>query len=191
MANANDVTGNNASADANTSESKNTKPIKYPQLFYSPDYQQLFNKEIEEMTLELLQTAELILSTYDYKTIGYLNDNSPILSYDNFGKLVSRTEKDSVQILSHQVNPAVADKTYSILETTISPIKESICVRPNSNYSSLIQNFGHHGTTTGPNIIKYRPGYRPNGDAYYDLELNVTDVDGVIGYNIYMIEEVE
>lgn len=188
MANASETVDSQASATA-LSKSNNLKATKFPNLFYSPDYKELFNKEIEEITLELLETAELVLTNFDYKTIEGIGDYRPSVSYDEFDSITSVELSESDNITVPQTTLEQSDITYNIAATTISPIKYSIQSLPGISYSSILSNYGYH--SSGPNNIKNYAGYRSNGQAYYDLEIPVLDVDGVIGYNIYMIEEVE
>lgn len=186
---ATDVTNTTATATGASNTSAAAKPTKYPQLFYSPDYQQLFNKEIQEITMELLQTAEVALSSFDYKTIQSIQDATQTVQYDNFGKVLSISNKDEIQLVTPQTDPSIANDIYDVAELVIIPVKNSLQIKPETAYSTILSNYGYHGS--GPNIIKYKPGYRADGIPYYDLEIPVTDPDGVIGYNIYMIEEVE
>lgn len=189
MVNAIDVTGGAAKATNQTTASNSAKSVQYPQLFYSPDYQQLFNKEIQEITMELLQTAEVALSSFDYKTINNIQDSSVTVQYDNFGKVLSISNKEDTVLVTPQTDPKIANDIYDMAELVVVPIKNSLQIKPGIEYSTILSNYGYYAS--GPNVAKYKPGYRADGSPYYDLEIPVTDPDGVIGYNIYMIEEVE
>ena len=189
MVTAIDVTGRAAKATNQTTASNSAKSVQYPQLFYSPDYQQLFNREIQEITMELLQTAEVALSSFDYKTINSIQDSTETVQYDNFGKVLSVSSKEDTILVTPQTDPKIAHDIYDVADLVVIPVKNSLQIKPGTNYSTILANYGRY--TSGPNITKYKPGYRADGSPYYDLEVPVTDPDGVIGYNIYMIEEVE
>jgi hypothetical protein len=184
-----EVVGNNNSSGNQVSGSNSSKPTKYPSLFYSPDYQQLFNKEIKEITMELLQTAESALSSFDYKTIQTLQDSGPLVQYDDFGKIISITPREEKGLVLPQTNPDIANNIFELSELVVSPIKDALQIRPNIAYSSILSNYGYY--RSGPDIVKYKPGYSASGSPYYDLEVSVTDPDSVVLYNIYIIEEVE
>lgn len=189
MASASDTVNSNASSTKTTTKSSSTKPTRYANLFYSPDYQQLFQKEIEDISLEILETAEMALSSFDYRTIEYIQPaNSPVF-YDDFGKMTSITSIIDTPSINSQTVPFFADKAYNINDVVISKIRDSVEIRPDIEYSSILLNYGYHSLS--PDIIPYRAGYRADGSAYYDLEISIPNVGGVVGYNIYMIEEVD
>lgn len=188
MARVDEVVEDN-STPKTSSKSNSTKPIKYPNLFYSPDYQQLFNKEIKEITMELLQTAEVALSSFDYKTINTVADFNPSIQYDNFGNVLSTEQKDEQNFVSSQTDPDKANDAFNLSELVIIPVKNDIQQKPGTSYSSILSSFGYH--SSGPDIVKYRPGYSGSGSPYYDLEVSVTEPDGLVRYNIYIIEEVD
>lgn len=188
MTRAIDAFSGNASATNNISGSEAITPTKYPQLFYSPDYKQLFNKEIKEITMELLQVAEVALSSFDYRTINSIADFSNKISYDNFGNVLSRSNMYAGPIINQTIDSFLSNSIQQINTLIVSPIKDLLQIKPNKTYSSILENYGYH--RSGPDIIKYLPGYKGT-QPYYDLELNVGDIDGVIGYNIHMVQEVE
>lgn len=184
---AKDVVDNGNNTKKQTGKSKSKKPTKFPNLFYSPDYQQLFNKEIEEMTMELLQIAEVALSSYDYRTIDFVTDFNPRIEYDNFGQIVSTFARDSFLPYLPQTTVEQANILHDMASLVISPVKDALQLSPETKYSDILKNYGYYGS--GADIIQYKPGYRADGTPYYDLEIAVIDPDGVIGYNIYKIEE--
>lgn len=188
MADANDVVGNNNSSDSSTSKSNSSKAVKYPELFYSPDYKQIFNSEIEEISLELLQSAETILTNFNFKTIDSVDESRPVASYDSFG-IVTGLESKEPQDYKNIPDIGQAENLYNISDLVVIPIRNAIEKNPNNTHATVLSNFGYH--SSGPDIIQYKPGYLADGTPYYDLEVSPSNISGILGYNIYMIEEVE
>ena len=188
MADANDVVKDGSSSKDTTSKSSSSKPVKYPELFYSPDYKQIFNSEIEEISLELLQSAETILTNFNFKTIDSVSESRPVASYDSFG-VITGLESKEPQEYKNIPDIGQSENMYNISDLVIIPIRNSIEKNPNNTHATILSNFGSH--SSGPDIEQYRPGYLDDGTPYYDLEISPSNIGGILGYNIYMIEEVE
>jgi hypothetical protein len=155
-------------------------------LFYSPDYKVLYDKLFSDISLDLLNTAEMVLSNFNYQTIDLVDEDSSLIYQNNNGEYeIDFTEYPSNIIGS--VDSPTANFIYAINETTLSDIEDKLNVKSSEKFEQKMQYFGR-GTDTG-SFTKYLPFYDENGVPRYDLEMPVVDISGVIGYNIFMIQE--
>lgn len=166
----------------------NTKPVKYPKLWYSPDYKKIYDAEIKQINLLLLETADMMLSNFDYTTIDYVPENmNPTISSENDENRAINYAEPPADIAPHQTNPFIANKTYEVVDNSLTPLRQNLDETRNSNYRNILSAFGYSSKSGGFN--QYRPYYSSNGTAYYDLSINIPDTDIVTGYKIYLIEE--
>lgn len=166
----------------------NTKPVKYPKLWYSPDYKKIYDAEIEQLNLLLLETADMMLSNFDYRTIDSLAENAnPTISSQNDEFRVINYSEPTQNVAPHQTSPFDANKIYSIVSRSITPLRQALDESRNTDYQSILHSFGYSNKSNG--FLRYRPYYSQNGTAYYDLSINIPDCNIVTGYKIYLIEE--
>jgi hypothetical protein len=164
----------------------NLKATNAKTLFYSPDYKVLYDKLFSDISLDLLNTAEMVLSNFNYQTIDLVDEDSSIVYQNDDGEYeIDFTEYPSNIIGS--VDSSTANFIYAINETTLSDIEDKLNVKGLEKFEQKMQYFGR-GTDTG-SFTKYLPFYDENGVPRYDLEMPVVDISGVIGYNIFMIQE--
>jgi hypothetical protein len=167
----------------------NTKALGVPTLFYSPFYKKLFNVETDKIAAELLFTAENVLTNFDYRSIDSVADNNPTVSYSAEGEIVYSKPNPTSYIATQLKNPVLINDSYLIYETSIFPIIQSLNTDYGTTYKSLLSKFGHIEEGQ-QNITPNIPRYDNNGNASYDLEIDILDVAGVISYKTYTIEEV-
>ena len=130
----------------------------------------------------------MMLSNFDYKTIDYVPENmNPTISSENDELRVINYAEPPANIAVHQTNPFTANKTYEVVDVSITPLRQSLDESRNSDYQSILYNFGYHNKSNG--FLRYRPYYSSNGTAYYDLSINIPDTDIVTRYKVYWIEE--
>lgn len=166
----------------------NTKPVKYPKLWYSPDYKKIYDAEIEQINLMLLETADMMLSNFDYKTIDSLAENhNPMISYQDDATRQIDYAEPVPNVATHQTDVFTANKIYEIVSRVIIPIRQGLDESRNTDYQEILYNFGYHNKKDG--FIRYRPYYGSNGTAYYDLSISIPDISVVSKYKIYLIEE--
>jgi hypothetical protein len=164
----------------------NLKATHAKTLFYSPDYKVLYDKLFADISLDLLNTAEMVLSNFDYQTIDLVDEDSSIVYQNENGEYeVDFTEYPPNIVGS--VDSSTADIIYEINDKTLSVVENELNIKSGEVFESKMKYFGK-GTDTG-SFTKYLPSYDENGVPRYDLELPAPDISVVIGYNIFMIQE--
>jgi hypothetical protein len=165
---------------------KNSKASPGKTLFYSPDYKVLYDEVLKDASLTLLNTAEMVLANYDYQTIDTVSENELYVYQDDDGQYFAEVLEYTDSVVP-SVNATTANIIYAIQETTVSDIDDKLNNLLSNVYSDILQYFGKYNSSN--EFVKFRPGYTKDGRAYYDMELPIVDISGVLGYNIYMIEE--
>ena len=154
-------------------------------LFYSPDYQTIYKKEIDEINLQLLNTAEMVLSNYDYRTIDSVNDSIVSISQNADGEFEIDFNPPEPTIFG-AVSPSISNTIFGISEKVVSIIEGKL--NNTLSYLSVLINYGKPDATT--KLPSGLPTYDKSGKPTYDLYLTgINDSNGVIGYNIYMVKE--
>ena len=164
----------------------NLKATHAKTLFYSPDYKVLYDKLFSDISLDLLNTAEMVLSNFNYQTIDLVDEDSSVVYQNQNGEYEVEFTKYPENIIG-SVDSPTANFIYAINETALSDIENKLNVKSSEKFEQKMQYFGR-GTDTG-SFTKYLPFYDENGVPRYDLEMPVVDISGVIGYNIFMIQE--
>lgn len=168
-----------------TSSIGKTTPAKYVKLWYSQDYKTVYDNEINKQVLELLNVPDMVLSQYDWETIDSMSDTNGTVVRENDEVIYTEYQEPEVKIQS-TIPPEVANLVYKIQEN-LSPIHDSL-----NNYISnaitRLLNFGFH-KAKGADLTAIFPAYRAGGEPRYDFEVDFVDIDGVLGYNIYLVEE--
>lgn len=164
------------------------KPLPSIKLFYSPDYKTLYETEIREMNLALLNLTDVMLTNYDYKSIDFIPSDSPNIKYDDSGAVVDYSYLEESSTTRHQSSPSVAEKIYGISDGSIDVIRAVLDIKPDSDYKDFLECFGNY-KEGGQVITKNLPGYKKDGSPYYDFELTISDYDLVTEFEIYLVEE--
>lgn len=166
---------------------KNLKASPGKTLFYSPDYKVLYDEILKETSLELLNTAEMVLANFDFQSIDDIDEVSVAVYQDAEGKFfVEKSEYQSP--ISTNINPSIAENTYMINDKVVSQIDDKLNNPKSQVYKDILSLYGRDN---GSSFIKYLPKYDEDGKPFYDLKIQLDDIDisGVIGYNIFIIEE--
>jgi hypothetical protein len=161
----------------------NLKASKKNTLFYSPDYKVLYDKIFSDISLDLLNTAEMVLSNFDYQTIDLVDETSSFVYQNSEGDYeVDFTEYPPNIVGS--VSASTANLIYDISDKVLSYIENEL---NSDEYLNSLKYFGKNDSTGS--FIKYTPSYDENGIPKYNLEISVDNSNSVIGYNIFMIQE--
>lgn len=173
---------------SSTIDTPKTTPAKLSKLWYSKDYNVLYDTEVKRISLQTLAMPELVLSNYDWETIDYVPDTVGRIIMAN-GEVTSYTYATDKQIIKTSVNPQISEMIYKMQNTSFAPIIQSLdFVR--SGFETYLQNFGHYiKRSQNKGITQYFPGYYQNGEPYYDIEVTFEDIGEVTGYTIYLVEE--
>lgn len=164
----------------------NSKAKPENTLFYSPNYKTLYDELFNNISLEILNTAEMVLTNFDYQTIDLVDEVSPALYQDIDGQF-SVDFKDYTTVIVPSTGSSIANMIYAVNDTTISDIDNKLNNPLSDVYADVLVYFGKHNAAG--KFVKYLPKYDADGKPHYDLQIPTTDISGVIGYNIYMIEE--
>ncbi len=170
------------------SASKGIKPTANPKIWHSADYQEIFTKDLEAMTIMLLGTAENALSTYDYRTIQYLSGVSSPNPTERSGRQIEVEYPEEESLTNPTFSPGFVNSANDFTEKTIKDIESKIRESVSGDYIEFLKLFGSipSGTTS---FTRYLPSYNKNGQAKYNVSLEVVDSDFIIGYNVYIVEE--
>lgn len=165
---------------------KNSKASPGKTLFYSPDYKVIYDEVLKEASLTLLNTAEMVLANYNYETIDSVNESETFI-FQNEDGAFSIAFDEYVPSVIGSIDPSTSNFMYAINETTISDLDNKLNNPASDVYSDILQYFGKYNSSN--TFVKYLPKYDEDGKPSYDLEIPLVDISGVLGYNIYMIEE--
>jgi hypothetical protein len=155
-------------------------------IFYSPNYKTLYDEFFKEVSLEILNTAEMVLSNFDYQTIDLVDSVSPA-TYQNTDGSFSINFRDVPPTVIASTDSSTANMIYAINDTTVRDIDDKLNNPLSDVYSDVLNYFGKHSSSG--TFVKYLPKYDEDGKPYYDLQIPTVDISGVLGYNIYMVEE--
>lgn len=163
-----------------------TTPAKYAKLWYSDDYKKLYADEIRRISLQLLQMPDLVLSQFDWETIDFVPDYTGTVIREN-GEVIQTTYAEPQETIRSTVNPIIANTIFRIQNNTFAPVIKAVSPL-RSGYTKYLQNFGHHRNRSSE-MREYFPGYKANGNPYYDIEIDFEDMPEVNSYTIYLVEE--
>lgn len=153
------------------------------EIFSSPDYVKLYDEEIQEITLDLISIAEMVLSNFDYQSIDEVTAYSGLKIQSSDGEFLfdDNSEVDE-QSISSSVSAGLANDAFNISNVCIPEINSAI----SNDSSNVITYYGYY--PANGNKVASMPGYKKD-QSYYDLDIPITDQPGVISYRIYLVSE--
>jgi hypothetical protein len=167
----------------------NAKSLGAPELFYSPFYKKLYEKETQQIALELMFSAENILTNFDYTSIDSVPDTNPSIAYDTDGQIIYIKPNPSLYIANASKTPMLMNDSYLIYDAGISPALEKLDTKYGYTYNSVLSNFGYFKESS-QEITPNLPKYDANGNPAYDLQIEFLDLSTVSSYEV-SIEIVE
>lgn len=166
----------------------NLKASKDKQLFYSPNYKVMYTALQEQIALEILNTAEMVLSNFDYQSIDLVDQSYSEIIENEDGTFEYLVAED-IDTVFATASPQTANMIFSINNATITSIDNALNNPLSDTYSDILKWYGRYNSKG--EFTANLPAYDNDGKPRYDLNLSEDSVDisGVLGYNVYMIEE--